>query len=746
MASWGLIVAIEDYPDMSGWDKHLPGTNAAAARFRTWLIEKKQIPAANIVACAGPSCSWRTAGTRAEEFIAALTGLVARCRDNCDELHFFFSGHGVAFDEDAQAGPVDLVAMSEFAHPSTGGRAVVRIAEVKEKLRLALGPGSHFYFIDACRNPIARTDIAPSDMGVAFGRSQRGNATTYVLFSTAPGDAAIVSDKFGAALIDGLSASGRAKVWIRGDLKVTFDSLCSFVQQRLNKSDLDPEKRGPGDGTILLLKPPPQTTCEVEVRGAEPQAQFQLAIKDIRDGLRPSVVVHGRRETLTLLPDDYRFTLTTSAGAVVPQVEPLPPDPVDLYSDARVAFDLGAPPTGGAKGMPSGPTLEILAPRGTHVEVEDVATGATEGFSGADTSITPAVRAGRIRVKVREGDLKLASKDVQLGAGDHVTLDLRHRPVDAVRRSIAARVPTSPGLINFSEALGDIPDSDLNLWLDVLGASRIVADPLTFSKLRDLPLADFRAVTPNRSVVYVLSAQPAADPPRFGIGPEPTLTAMRAVPGLDGIFESYVEVDPGPSLVSISVGRAKVTTIAVHALANRATFLTLATGVDARGRKVHHFSLPIHSLESFLDDEVLRFLKESPDRPLRLVRYMATVQNEFALQRPVKGRRYGADPGFWWDLLYAKWLDPLMALLACYELIRRGEASNDGGLMRTVVGNLRRHFPGIADTEVIASLIGEPADLRGTPLFLEGILATEVELPLPRANLDYASTWTTWLT
>ena len=144
---------------------------------------------------------------------------------------------------------------------------------------------------------------------------------------------------------------------------------------------------------------------------------------------------------------------------------------------------------------------------------------------------------------MREGDLQLASRDVHLGADDRVTLDLRHRPADAVRRSIAARVPTSPGLINFSEALGDIPDSDLNLWLDVLGASRIVADPLTFSKLRDLPLADFRAVTPNRSVVYVLSAQPAADRPRLGIGPEPTLTAMRAVPGLDDTFESYVEVD-----------------------------------------------------------------------------------------------------------------------------------------------------------------------------------------------------------
>ena len=81
-----------------------------------------------------------------------------------------------------------------------------------------------------------------------------------------------------------------------------------------------------------------------------------------------------------------------------------------------------------------------------------------------------------------------------------------------------------------------------------------------------------------------------------------------------------------------------------------------------------------------------------------------------------------------------------------HELIRRGEVAKDVSLLRTALANLRRHFPGIADTEVIASLIGEPADLRGTPLFLDGILATEVEPPLPRANLDYANTWTTWQT
>ena len=127
--------------------------------------------------------------------------------------------------------------------PSTSGPACLRFQEIKERLRLAVGPGKHFYFIDACRNPMNATDIRPTILDVVWGRSRRGNATTYVFFSTAPGDVAKVESGFGPVLLGGLRGTGRAKAWVGGKMYVTFESLRSYLQRRLGKSDLERAKQ-----------------------------------------------------------------------------------------------------------------------------------------------------------------------------------------------------------------------------------------------------------------------------------------------------------------------------------------------------------------------------------------------------------------------------------------------------------------------------------------------------------------------
>jgi len=61
-----------------------------------------------------------------------------------------------------------------------------------------------------------------------------------------------------------------------------------------------------------------------------------------------------------------------------------------------------------------------------------------------------------------------------------------------------------------------------------------------------------------------------------------------------------------------------------------------------------------------------------------------------------------------------------MAVVASYELIRRGKSLPN---LRTVVTNLRRHFPGIADTDANERMLGAPASGPSTPpLFLDGVL------------------------
>jgi hypothetical protein len=242
MTTWAFIVAIETYSGVAGGlAQTLPGTNAAAATFRDWVMTAKNVNESNIVACAEAGLPWRTTGTTRREISDAIVELVRRARDDAAELYVFFSGHGIGFAGDPYLPAIDVLLGSDFSDASTSGAACIMVAELKEKLRVALGPGKHFYFIDACRNPMGRGDIDPGGLGVVLGRSALGNATTFVLFSTGTGDVARINSGFEAALLRGLKGGGRAKEWLGGRMHVTFDRLCAYVQQVLHKNDLEPE-------------------------------------------------------------------------------------------------------------------------------------------------------------------------------------------------------------------------------------------------------------------------------------------------------------------------------------------------------------------------------------------------------------------------------------------------------------------------------------------------------------------------
>ena len=195
----------------------------------------------------GPHVFGALKGTTRQDLGNALDDLVKAARDKADEVYVFFSGHGIGFSDDPNAPILDILIGSEFEDPSTStsAAACLRFSEVREKLRVALGPGRHFYFIDACRNSMTRNDITPNTSLGTWGRSKLGNATSYVLFSTEPEDVAKVDSEFNAAVLGGLKGNGRAKTWIGGKMCVTFNYLSSYVQQTLKKDNLEPEKERP---------------------------------------------------------------------------------------------------------------------------------------------------------------------------------------------------------------------------------------------------------------------------------------------------------------------------------------------------------------------------------------------------------------------------------------------------------------------------------------------------------------------
>ncbi len=99
-----------------------------------------------------------------------------------------------------------------------------------------------------------------------------------------------------------------------------------------------------------------------------------------------------------------------------------------------------------------------------------------------------------------------------------------------------------------------------------------------------------------------------------------------------------------------------------------------------------------------------------------------------------------------YDTLNGKWLNPLMAIMSSYELIRRGRVDRLG----TAIRNLRAFFSDIPDTDVLANLAGTERDgvwPSRPPLFLEGLLAVPnyQELsPLDADRLDFRGPWTAW--
>jgi hypothetical protein len=748
---WALIIAIEDYPKMlANFNGTLPGTNQAAHDFLNWVTTVKSVPTANVVACAGTACAWRTTGTTRREIIDAFTDIVTRARAAAaaDELYVFFSGHGIAYSKDPNDPAIDVLVGSDFVNPAASGGACIIIQEIKRSLRMALGPGKHFYFIDACRNPIDVGDIRPATLDVVWGPSRRENATTYVLFSTAPGDVAKVNSGFGVALLDALKGLERAKTWVGGRMFVTFESLCAYVQLVLKKNDLDPEKQGPADGKIVELVPVPISACEVEIVNATPADTFLLKIADARQALRPPVNFQGARQIVPLPPEDYFLDLSTTGGAPVLQIAPpVSPDGVDLYESRKVQFQIpapGTPPTPSAPPAPPDSTIQVFGVPNTELLLHDLSTDSRTNIPITEAELITKLNPGSYRASVRDGNVELASQTFTLLPGSSLKLNFKPTASPGAHASLLNSLPMRGFLVNFSETLSDVPDWNLSLWLAVIGASRILADPDTFSKLKDLPLENFENASQGQSVLYILAGEQASNLlPVWATGREPQWQSMQPVPGIGGLFQQKFEFKPGPLLVSYGFGD-QTFTVQAYGLPNRATFLTFARQ-EGKPRQIQQFIFPIHSLFQLISRTEMDYLERT--RPLPRVRYMSTAQRLFALQSPIEGQAYKQSDHFWFDLLYHKWLDPIMALIACYELIRRGAVEAQMETMREVLANMRTYFPNIPDTEIIAGLLGEPKKLStNPPLLLDGLmtLSTREGLPLPAANLEFSGIWTMW--
>jgi hypothetical protein len=756
MAARALVIAIQDYPKVEGGGmaRSLPGTLQAGLEFKAWLTEKWAAEGAvepQLIFCSEPAQAGGRAAT-SEDIRTALVNLRESGQAATEQLYFFFSGHGFSFRE-KPGSRADILVTSDFRSAALSGHCCLKLDEIIFWLRVHLGSGQHYYFIDSCRNPLTPKEIQPAPL-LPIDPQASGEASTFLLQSTVEGATAAVGGPFPTALIAGLRGQGKAKTWddqVDDRMFVRYDSLRGYVKSSVAADQqITHEVKGTdgeSDAVFAVLHPVPLSACRIEIENAPAQLEGEVVYRRGRTKAVERWKLNTGAGLLQLEPDVYLITITLKDGAAVQRSEPVR---VDLYEDRTVVFSIGSFEATGAVADLEGAAeaaaadVEFIVPERTELTVRNVLTGESTVL---DTSRRARLPPGRYFATFGSAAHRtMLRREIDLAPGQTGLINLAEWRNSPPHVAIASKLPDvaiRPDGIEFSESLGGpVADPDLDLWLAIVGGGRILGPAGGNEKLARFPLHDFGAESAGASPIYVLAGFEDVD-----------MTLDVAVSGgarvrwspsarpdrMAGIREARVAATPGSRLLSLRIGDQPAYTVATLASPNRAMLVTVTLDAEARPR-IAQYLLPLGHLVHLLPGLVQQRLRQR--RQLRDVRFIAQATRAFRRRRDL-WKELSAD-----DLdaqLDAKWLDPIGSLLAAYESVRR----NRKDALGIVVTNMKRDFADLPDTAALARLAGEDMGRpAGTPLFLDGLRAFPDYpewLPLPASHLDFGSAWTAWV-
>ena len=204
MAHRALIIAIEDYSLAQGGPaRTLPGTLDAAKAFEQWLQTKwtaENVTDGEVWFCSEPKValgrgpSVKQCGASLAELTLCLRKLRTVGANSTERLYIFFSGHGLTFNAGA-TGRTDYLLTSDFQSTDTP-HCCLNFDGLVVWLRNHLGPGVHYYFVDACRNVVTPADMVPGPFPLGINPQSAGEPSTFVLQSTFQGATASASTAF----------------------------------------------------------------------------------------------------------------------------------------------------------------------------------------------------------------------------------------------------------------------------------------------------------------------------------------------------------------------------------------------------------------------------------------------------------------------------------------------------------------------------------------------------------------------
>lgn len=745
MGRRALIIGIEDYANVGDGsiERKLPGTLDAALAFRDWLSAKwnaENVADADrqIVFCSEPTVPGGRPASL-DDINQGLLDIRQVGQNATEEFFFFFSGHGFTFVS-AGTRADQLIAANYRSMELSGASACLHLDKMIYWLRQELGPGKQYYFVDACRNQLDGAKIAGGAFGLPNNPQTAGEAMSFLLQSTVPGATAAADGRFPRELMEGLKGRSIAKTWDDVDddtMLVRYDTLRIFVTDRLKSQPMYNKVEGAGgeaDGVIARFKPAPTAKCVVRIEGATEAIAGSVLMRGRRTG-QSRIALTGDVTNLVVKPDRYLMSVDLQNANVRNNDRT-----VILFEDSDVIFQVDKLPT---MEVASGADLsEVMVPPKASIEFRELNTGEIQIFG---TGASGALPRGRYAATMRDHDSVLISSSI-LDLENGETVNLTDWTKKAAQSSIASSgLPVDNGAIDFSESLGGpLADPDLNVWLAVMGAGRIMNGIFgrIYSKIGSLPLQDFRQEKQGASPLYVLAG---FEDPKTDLkvsvqmpGAAPSWIDAREPKTLEGVREIYLPIPKGPQLVSFQIDGQEPYTVASLTSPNRATLITLTLD-EAGAPLLAQYLLPLGTHADRLDPFVVARLQSR--NQLADVKSLAQMMRAFRNRRDV---RKTMSSRILDEALYMKWVDPIATALSAYELIRRGETAS----LAEVAHNLTTYFPDFPDGAALARLAGiSKPDLKSPPLFLDGLRAydeLENNLPIPSVRLDYANPWTAW--
>ncbi|WP_437509225.1 caspase family protein [Sorangium sp. So ce1099] len=338
-----IIIAVRDYPNIVGLSRSFKNADKGALEFRDWVTTTGRVPPENVIFHLGVEGD-QPAGTLPATRTAIRKTFMAigkQWKDATERLYFYYSGHGFSFKDEPQSS-IDFITTFEFQDLDDMDPAL-RVDVLRRVLCNLGGKGRHFLFIDACRNDAGQL-IFGGDLNINDLRpSVTGKPDQFTLQSTTAGATAAsggpLGSHYASALLDGLNAAGRSKIWQSARLVVTFSSLADYMNERLRPQEVEPTNKG--DVVIREVSPVPVYTCTVTFAGYQAGKAMRLRITrpDGDDNAGREVEVISNPMRIELRTGIYQFDLHSPDYSAT--VEPA--GPVGIFENTEVRITLRRP-------------------------------------------------------------------------------------------------------------------------------------------------------------------------------------------------------------------------------------------------------------------------------------------------------------------------------------------------------------------------------------------------------------------